>query len=278
MVRALVDMEKQQTGLSWSSMLLLIHSASLWNYIYVEIWKSGDDGSSQYWCARPHSFSCDQSSMPCLYLFICQYSNHFYYNYQVFYLISWVLVFFSYLLWPKQQQDTFLVFEGTYQDAVTLLSLHFRAYFFRHWLVTPVLMQRRLVHQWKVIHSFIPHPGWFMSKPLWREVCFGLAFPPLSHGGHHELLTSGCYVMTMMVTLLVGSWRNPLSWEARVKKWRRSWERAQVKVEPAVNLTSVALLFHRLFSPSALTGSPQYSDDFEEGDSVKEGQVCRTFY
>lgn len=27
-------------------------------------------------------------------------------------------------------------------------------------------------------------------------------------------------------------------------------------------------------SASALTGSPQYSDDFEEGDSGKEQQVC----
>lgn len=58
----------------------------------------------------------------------------------------------------------------------------------------------------------------------------------------------------------------------------RSPERVQVKVEPAVNLASIALLFHRLFSPSALTGSPQYSEDFEEGDSVKEGQVCRRLY
>lgn len=44
--------------------------------------------------------------------------------------------------------------------------------------------------------------------------------------------------------------------------------------EPAVNSNFITLLFRCLFSASALTGSPKYSDDFEEEDSGKEQQVC----
>lgn len=41
-----------------------------------------------------------------------------------------------------------------------------------------------------------------------------------------------------------------------------------------MNSSFITLLFRCLLSASALTGSPQYSDDFEEGDSGKEQQVC----
>lgn len=41
-----------------------------------------------------------------------------------------------------------------------------------------------------------------------------------------------------------------------------------------MNSSFSALLFRCFFSASAPTGSPQYSDDFEEEDSGKEQQVC----